>query len=441
MGPIPFSIVDEMEGFDLGAADAEALAQIISWQRLPEFALPGRTAWYVLQEPVRSPDGTQLLTAAKLKGVGAWNPVGSCTRSGIRGENQTGLTRPSTDEYEDTTRVLHFGIDSQGAYASLKSEPAPFGAITVRRARQEYDNARTLYHAGVPAILPFAVYRYDDGKLFGGEPIGAVVSLAPDQSPYSLDFLCLGEGDPTPAQEAHYRAARNCLVGNQINEVATLSAQAIVGHRIGKTLRQMAQAGLYRYSAGWDNFYLNKNTGDVYLTDLDSTRRLSELPPEIGGMQVMRDMAGALYRFTNKLYHPNIINNHPLRSMLDINPLASIVSGYFDIDPDYSRKLVAPLWNYFAPHWFLVKRYCNENQSSADGRRKTYKMDKDVFHGLAILALAQTYHDQHVRLGLPAAPSYDDLRGRLRNFLRERMDIVELQLPELTACSKITSIP
>nr|WP_315463279.1 hypothetical protein [uncultured Rhodoferax sp.] len=425
MVKLPFSIVERMQQPALSRQDTEAIEQILSWQVQPRFFKPGRTAWYVLQDPVRATPGGPLLLAAKLKGVGAWNPADPTIRSGIKGTHPIGVLPPSVAEYEETARTVHFGIDEMGEFRGLRSESAPFGAILQRRARQEYENADTLHRAGVPSIVPFSLGRYEC-EPFKGEPIGVVVSLAPDASPHSIDFLYQRIVDPTAERLSHMQAVMGALgVEGCLDESARATAQSKAAFLIGRAMRKFAQAGLYRYSAVWDNFYVNKNDKDIYLTDLDSSRRLTELPPEIGGMQVLRDLAGALWRLPKQLSEHDAIGGFQLKHLIEVDALASMVCGYFEVDKAEGKSLAEPLWAYFLPHWFLLKRHGTEANSWNKDKRNSYRLDKNTFHCLAILVMAQVYRKKQVKLGLPPLPGNSELRQRVRTFLGEQMDFVD----------------
>jgi hypothetical protein len=419
------NIVERISEPVLSRRDAEAIEQIISWQVQPRFFKPGRTAWYVLQDPVHAAPHGPLLMAAKLKGVGAWNPADPSIRSGIKGAHPVGVLPPSVTEYEETARTVHFGIDNAGAFKGVRSESAPFGGILLRRARQEYENAGLLHSAGVPSIVPFALGRYET-EHFKGEPIGVVVSLAPDESPHSIDFLYQAESEPAGERLAHVHAVMRALgIEGGMDELSRATAQSKVAFLIGRAMRRFAQAGLYRYSAVWDNFYFNKNDGEIYLTDLDSSRRLAELPPEIGGMQVLRDLAGALWRLPKQLCERGAIGEFHLGTLLEVDALASMVCGYFEVDKAEGKRLAEPLWAYFLPHWFLLKRHGVEADTWPKDKRKTYRLDKNVFHCMAMLVIAQVYRKRQSELGLPPLPGAAELRQRIRAFLDEQMDYVD----------------
>ncbi|MEU7765557.1 hypothetical protein AB0B25_10605 [Nocardia sp. NPDC049190] len=425
--PLKYTIVDEMPGFELSPRDQRTLMQIVSWDRQPSFAVPGRTAWYVLSEPVIDPKTSRTLVAAKIKGVGAWHPrVAPTPTHSDAGEP----TPPSNSAYEETTRNPHFGLDENGCFASVFSQPAPYGGMTLPRAQREFDNAATLYRAGAPSIVPLAVLRYDDGKLFNDLPLGVVISLTWDESPYSLDLLRVENPAATAEERAHAAGVRETLgyPPHQRDGVSALSVRAVVGRQIGMRLRELAQAGLYRYSAGWDNFYLDHRTGTVYLTDLDSTRELQELPSDVQGIQVLRDLAGGIYQIVNKIYHPCAIDDYDLHTLMDIDPMAAVVAGYFGIDKIHAMRLTKPLWAYFVPHWFLLKRHRGKIQGwsmASKAQRKSYKMEMNVFYALAILVLAETYRTFREQLHLPPCPSDDDLRQRMTRLLGDRVDLLE----------------
>ncbi|MEU7632310.1 hypothetical protein AB0C34_20320 [Nocardia sp. NPDC049220] len=428
--PLKYNVVDEMPGFAVSPRDQQALMKIVSWDRTPSFAVPGRTAWYVLSEPVIDPMTSRTLVAAKIKGVGAWHPESAAPPSHSDAVEPGAPTPPSNRAYAETTRNPHFGVDANGCFASIFSEPAPYGGITLPRAQREFDNAATLYRAGAPSIVPLAVLRYDDGRLFDEHPLGVVISLAWDESPYSLDLLRVENPAATAEERAHAVSVREALgySPHRCDGAADLSVRALVGRQIGMRLRELAQAQLYRYSAGWDNFYLDRRSSTVYLTDLDSTRELQELPSHVQGMQVLRDLAGGIYQIVNKIYHPSAIDDYDLQTLLDIDPMAAVLEGYFGIDKLHAMRLTQPLWAYFVPHWFLLKRHRGQIQGwsmESKAQRKSYKMEMNVFYALAILVLAETYRTFRERLHLPPCPSDADLRQRMSQLLGDRVDLLE----------------
>lgn len=424
MAPLAFQAVRRNDSLVLSQRDVEAIERIISWDGVqPRFSKPGRTAWYVLQDPVQSSNGGPLLRAAKLKGVGAWNPADPSIRSGVKGDHPVGMHRPSVTEYKETARTVHFGIGAEGEFKGVHSESAPFGAILLRRASQEYDNAEVLSCAGVSSIVPFMLARY--GGLFKAEPIGAVVSLAPDDSPHGLDFLYQREPEATDERRAHCLAVLTALgEAGGLDEHTLCSAQSKVSALVGRSLRRFAQAGLYRYSSAWDNFFFNKRDADVYLTDLDSSRPLSELPPDIGGMQVLRDLAGALWRLPKQFCERATVGDFHLQPLLKLDALAAMVAAYFKIDAAASQRLVDPLWAYFIPHWFLLKRHGAQVAGWTKDQSKGYRIEKSEFHCLAILVLAEVYRERREALGLPPLPATTELHRRMRSLLGEQMDQV-----------------
>jgi hypothetical protein len=119
------------------------------------------------------------------------------------------------------------------------SEPAPYDAITLPRAKREFDNARTLYLSGVLTIVPMAVYRYDDEKQFNEYPLGVVLTLAWDESPLSVGVLRVEDEAATDRERAHaavVRAALGCSP-DHLDKASNLSVWGLVGQQIGIRLR------------------------------------------------------------------------------------------------------------------------------------------------------------------------------------------------------------
>lgn len=421
-------VVEQDHRLSLSPRDATAIDEIVSWKVAPTFVRPGRTAWYVLQDPITAPDGGPTYFAAKLKGVGAWNPDAPGTPSGVKGDYPRGLGPPSVTEYAETARTPHFGIDLEGRFARVNSEAAPFGAILLRRARQEYENADRLVSSGVSAIAPYALYQYSDLS-FNSDALGAVVCLAPDASPHALDFLYQREDDPSPERRHHFQSVLHALrLEDGVQQDAAISAQCKVASLVGDALRRFSAAGLYRYSSGWDNFYLTRRTGAVYLTDLDSSRPWSELPAEVAGLQVMRDLAGALWRLPKQYSEAGSVADVQLPLILAQDPLACTVTAFFGVDEAQARCSVAPLWDYAIPHLFLLKRHASALPRWSKEERKTYRIEKGLFHCLAILSLADLYRRRRLHLGLPPIPAQDVLLKSAEQFLGDQMPYVDWML-------------
>jgi hypothetical protein len=176
----------------LSDRDRKRIDNILSWRDTPQFFKPGRTAWYTLLDPVQGVQGLTVY-AAKIKGAGGWNPPDNSGLSGIRGANPEGLCQPSNREYTATGSRSHFGINTEGEFCTVFSEPAPFGAIARKRARLEYENALHLMQAQVPAILPYRVVDYPDLDPFGKESLSVVVSLVPAPFPSRMEYFLLGD--------------------------------------------------------------------------------------------------------------------------------------------------------------------------------------------------------------------------------------------------------
>lgn len=421
-------VVEQDHRLSLSPRDATAIDDIVSWNAAPTFVKPGRTAWYVLQDPISAPDGGPTYFAAKLKGVGAWNPDASGTPSGVKGDYPRGLGPPSVTEYAETAQKSHFGIDLKGRFTLVNSEAAPFGAILLRRARQEYENADRLVSSGVSSIAPYALYQYSDLS-FNSDVLGAVVCLAPDTSPHALDFLYEREDAPSPERQHHFKSVlRSLQLGEGVPQHAAMSAQCRVASLVGDALRQFSAAGLYRYSSSWDNFYLNRRTGAVYLTDLDSSRPWSELPAEVAGLQVMRDLAGALWRLPKQYSESASVADVQLPLILHQDPLARMVTAFFGVDEAQARRSVAPLWDYSIPHLFLLKRHSNALSRWSKEERKSYRIEKGLFHCLAILSLADLYRRRRLHLDLPPVPSQEVLLKSAEQFLGDQMPYVDWML-------------
>jgi len=313
------------EQVGLSDRDRTAIDDILSWRRLPEFYLPGRTAWYQLQDPFETGTGF-FVQAAKIKGCGGWNPAEEDDVAGLmRGNNPVGLSQPSNTEYASDVVRSHFGISNDGGFCIAYSEPAPFGAITRKRAELEWDNTQALRQHGVPAIQPYCLVEYPDRPKFRGETLAAVVSLVPAPTPTRLEYFLIGSSHLSEAEKSDMVQLLEYFSGNDQNAAGIDVARFNLAHEIGTIMRRMSASGRFRYAAGWDNFMFDPVGKSLFLTDLDSTLPLSSLPANARGLQQIRDLGSALYRLANGLYRPFIIKSRSFASVRRHDPLVTLI--------------------------------------------------------------------------------------------------------------------
>lgn len=432
--PISFRITHKFDSIVMTEAEFNQLLQVASWSSPPWFPFPGRTAWYTFDElPSRNAAAREVFPAAKLKGVGIWNPQQSEEYSGVHGgEYCDQPCRPTLQEYIYTSQLVHVGFDCEGHFCQVKSEITPFGGIRHSRALREYSNALLLCNSGVPCITPFMVIEYQDKYIFHGERLGAAISLSPESSPYRLHPLHLGEANCGSTQRMYYQAVRASLgiAGDPNDEQTRLRVIGSVSRQIGKLLHDFASVGLYRHSGGWDNLQFSLRHRQVFLTDLDSSRSLQDLDVKVRPLQVLRDLASALHKLLNKLYYPTVLENYTVANLVRHDPLFEMILGYFPSASESDvRRITGALWRYFVPHFCLLRRHREPIMHSwTSEQRKSYKMEEDFFYVLAIVALYPLYLLSDLNHIYPANLTVHDIEHRAYEYLGERYEYLQFIL-------------
>jgi hypothetical protein len=433
---IELEITHFFEQVEIPEDELESLLKIASWQIKPQFPYPGRTAWYAFKRPVHlKNDKEKTFCAAKLKGVGAWNPEKVHLYSGVH-EEACGETpiQPTTNEYKFTSSMAHFGFTDDGCFKVVFSEPAPFGGILHRRAVQEYENALRLLAHGVQAIVPLLVARLPDCYKFMDQDMGIVVALSEEIEPYRLHLIHFGENELTEREQKYYAGLRQSIgiSGDFLDEKIRLQMINTLAGQIGKLMHDFSAAGLYRHSGGWEDLsFCIKNKG-IFLTDLDSSRCLAELTPCTKPLQILRDLSSSIHKLLNTFYYPTVLDKYTFSNLVAYDPISEMLSSYFPASKDEKIKRVAArFWNYFAPHFFLMKKYRNQVLAEWEcERRKSYKMDDDIFFTLSMLSLFPLYCESDLNSFYPSEFTLGDLRERARVFLGERYQYISYLLAD-----------
>src|SRR6185437_13165630 len=203
-----------------------------------------------------------------------------------------------------------------------------------------------------------------------------------------------------------------------------LQAVNLLAKRIGRLIHDFSAAGLYRYSPEWSNFEYSFDRDEVFLTDLDSVLSLYSLPEELRALQVLRDLGALIYRLVSKFGTPSALHQYSLGNLLAFDPIRETLAGYFpatDIDQlDVASKR---LWNAFVPHLFLLKKHQREVKSEwSSERRRSYKMDHDLFYVLTITSLFPFYRDSDLASAYPSDLTVDELLSKAEKYLGDRYE-------------------
>ncbi|MFK7906071.1 MAG: SET domain-containing protein-lysine N-methyltransferase [Chitinophagales bacterium] len=429
---INYKITHQFEEVEISSQDLKHLLAILRWEEVPPFKQPGRTAWYELQEDASvSTLPNQALRAAKIKGIGFWNPKPEGKiHSGVLAKlNSEEPTPPTTDVLTSMLTFPHIGFGKDGEYMIAYSKAAPIGGILHERALLEYESAKILMENGVPSTIPFMVISYEGEYEFKGKPMGVVVNLSPEADTVRLSIFQYGQavhhGQDATA-DAYFDKICNSLgiTGQRHLETTRLQVMNLLARKIGALLHDFSAAGLYRYSSEWSNFEYNFGTKEVFLTDLDSTLKLKDLPVNMRPLQVLRDFGTAAYRLIAKFGFPTILNEYTLDNLLTYDPLAELLTGYFPNAPfDQIEPISQHLWNAFIPHWFLLKKHETDiNGDWSRPRRQTYKMDHDLFYILAISQVFPLYLQSDLFKKYPTDLTMEDMLQKAENFLGDRYE-------------------
>ncbi len=427
------TITHQFDGVHISPKDYEQLLAFLEWEEVPPFIAPGRTAWYVLKEDALAEGARNpILRAAKMKGVAYWNPVGK-TKKYNYALNQTIAEKPTYPSneiaFESLLTYPHFGLTVTGEYTTAYSKPAPLGGITYERALREYKNAVQLYRHGVPCTIPLMVVRFSDNYQFEGEPMGAVICLAPESRGERLSTIQFGKAVKRGLDshaDAYYDEIRAAIHidGNPELETTRLKTLTYMARQVGKIIHDFSAAGLFRHASGWANFEFNRATKQVYLTDLDSSLPLEIRPPEAQALEVLRDLGSTAYRMLSKYAYPSVLGDYTLSNLLRFDPLYELLLGYFPTASEQEIKSVSKrLWNYFIPHWMLLQRHKEAILTEwSIERRMSYKVDHHLFYVLIMTLVFPLYRKSDLFDLYPTDLTMDDMLEKAKGFLGERYD-------------------
>jgi hypothetical protein len=324
------------------------------------FVRPGRTAWVPVDDR----------TSLKLKGVGLWRGPG------------TQPVRPSTDV--NTRPRGHVGFTDSGRLRLIDSAPAPVGGITVDRAAREFRAAMDMWITSATGIRPVRLYRLAAPALHfppgaQGEPLGAVVTLVPTAHDQRLDTLFRPCDQLGPAEQGFVAAVRR---GRPV-----LDALAALAGGYGRALRVFTATGFFRHSGSIDNWAVVPGSDAVFLTDLDSTRMLADVPAVRRPLEILRDLASGVFGLAAALMLPAI---GPQAADATAEAcFTQLVAGYLpEVAAGMVDDAVAPFCRYWTP---LAGRSWAGSGAHLRGADRSIWMDRDLAYCLLLRGLAPAY--------------------------------------------------
>lgn len=428
-------ITHHFTGTTLSEKEFNKLTDIVSWKQVPSFPQRGRMAWHVFQEQPLLLDGSaKSLKAAKIKGVGGFNPhTEAHNRDPIYHKTTSEPFQPTLQPLSSFATYPHLGFREDGEYDIVYGSVAPIGGILHERAVAEYRCALHLLRHKVPAIVPLAVFRYEDSLKFHRQEMGVVVCFSPAEYPNRLSEVQYGAAlrrGNNPVKDEYYDNIRQALSipGDPRCEKTRLRTLNEIATRVGSVIHDFSYSGLYRYSAELPNFEFDFNECEVVLTDLDSTRFLSELPVNHQRLQVLRDMASMIYHFMAKFATPLALGHYTLKNLLTFDPITELIAGYFPGALRSEVEVIAKkLWNVFIPHFMLINKNRAKINSVWDNeRRRSYKMDHDLFFILAMTMLYPIFCKSDLGEKYPDETlTQNKMMEKAGNYLGERCEYFE----------------
>ncbi len=428
---LDFEVLARYPGVELSDIFHHRILDIISWRTTPQFPRPGRTAWVPFPEIASICNGSPSIAAAKIKGVGLWNPSSWIRSNEVHSSHICdNPIQPLIEDYAYVRSQYHFRVCDDGTFTSAVSERAPLGGITVTRAFNEYNNAALLFEQSASTIRPYLLVRYKSMPTFAGDSLGAVVTLHTDSSPCRLNVSHMNSAYLSQ-EEREYLARIYDTFGLSLGG-SRYELLNLLGRSIGRVLRQFAEAGLCRHSGGWDNYLFCPAGRSAVLTDLDSSVGVRHFPRDVQCLHLLRDLGSTIYKLLNKIYHPSGIADFSARHLLHYDPIASILSGYFpEVDPDQIMEASNALWTLFLPHFNNMKKVPLQTISTwSSDRRRSYKMDQDMFMSFFLIKAFGLFTCSTLKIKYESGITIEQVHHSAERYLEDRYGIIQ------SICSK-----
>lgn len=421
---LDYVVTHKYEKVDLPEKVFKDIIDHAAWLKQPTFVTQGRTAWYKLDNPIASAGYANLkLRAVKMKGIGVWNPEGR------HADEKLEKPIPPTDKIYGREGP-HFGFNANGKIVKIHSEDAPYGGICHNRAVMEYENALRLFEANVPSIVPLAVIKYP-GLSFNNREMGAVLSLCPGEEP--CRFLYLGWEDKyidKQSREFYNKVKERLGINGDLSDVnVKLQMSVKLAEQFGRAVRGFSEAGLYIHSGGWENMQFDMDNGQIYLTDLDSSRDQKQLPERMRALQALRDFVSNIYRYVNKVYYPKAIKLYNLDNLMEYDVIYYLIKGYMpEISDNQIKSAARKIWRFFTPYLLIMKKNEEKLDTIPKPVRKSFKFDIDDLYILCLHLLYPLFLQTKSSTICEDVFSYEELKQSSREYLKDNYKYIEMLL-------------
>lgn len=336
--PLQYELIEAWPEINQLNPEINAIDKLVSWEIHPSIDTVGRTGILSLSSPLKVSSGVfSSIRALKLKGIG------------LRDQNGN-ICPPTIEPYYRANP--HIGITRTGEFCPVPSAPAPMGGITVTRAIQEYRNSCILTKNGCPSQVPVRLYRYlDTTMVFNPDKsisdfLGVVVSGLPNFIDFRADTALRYEFADAQTRKLLDQLATDLKIINAENVGLAILSKTY--NLFGTTLRKFSMSGLYRYSGTPDNLSFSSEINQVFLMDLDSSLELSECSSTEKPLQVMRDVASALFHLAAFILNPKYIESFPVNQVCDEAPFYKFLSAYYH---DVSSELIYKISLIYQNHY------------------------------------------------------------------------------------------
>jgi hypothetical protein len=318
-------------------AELYAVEKVVGWNEDPVFSRIGRSALHIFQKPIYISSVGHYIRAAKIKGVGAKTHLDQ-------------IIQPTSIPLHNKNPHLGF---KDNKFCPVFTAPAPIGGITLDRARREFQVSKGLVENSCPSVVPLQVYEYtDQGMVFNSSKdidkssLGVVITGLPNSHDLRVDSVFKYYDLPSDQLAIVDSWMHKLNISSTQNPVLSLISK--LSKMYGKTIRKFSESGFYRYSGAPDNYSYNEETGKVFLIDLDSSLKLSEVSYTRQSLEVMRDAASGIAYLIAFLTNPKYIKKFPIEDVLRENPFQELLIGYYsDVDTEYIKHLSILINQYY----------------------------------------------------------------------------------------------
>lgn len=335
------------------ADELECLESFVRWESAPPFPRAGRSAYVGRAKPLQLKNG-QAIYRYKLKGVGNYDQEKNTITPPQATRFQHDLTSKVRDQMIDRRPVVmvHQAIADDGSFYPVVDPPKPVGGLNSGRGQSEFENALTLFQAGVPACIPVSWGIYSD-QMWEGKNMEYVILGLPAASTQRVTAAF--EPDVT-SNEYRLNGIMKRFIQIQLGDIhrkklgqAAIKVTEVLGLEMGKLLRKAHEAGVARFAGHLGNISWLQEGRSLYLHDLDSSVKLDSLHPNAKALTKVRDIESALFGLAHSFTHASLfwIAGGDPKLCLDNNPLEALIKGYFgnDANPDAIKRVSQDLMN------------------------------------------------------------------------------------------------